>query len=1653
MSELTIEINGKPKTFYLDQPNPPSEAQVLEIKRVFLSQNPGWGAVAAPGKRPPAMQGNIGYGQQNEGSFAPVNPFANSIEQGGQKVDPKQVQAAQQQALKMIGNPMLAGVQGKPTAKKVQGYAPPEINKILNPPKIGRPLDPNNPKDRAIIDKAGRDEYKQKHKMDLKGGTLALRDVIGSQTGLVTVKWQGKGPAYEAEVEGQTVMAPSLPALEAKIRQVYQDIEGRRLSPRNDPGLPDGKPKKEPPTPRRRLTDKEQYEAFQKQVEDIGKTIAPIIGTVGRVLNPARALVGNQLEEAEGQFAANILATPAQVMAWSNVVGSKDNSFTEFEKQGALLNILGTIATTAVTPGGPSLIDDAIRAFRGGNPSKLMSALDKIDLPPAQKATVKQYVKENPAMFKGFKENVSPPKAAPKAVPKEPPPVATPKTPEASVKPGDSSFKDHSKAHFNFQNTNIEPIPKKVQNREYGMALEHTGDIFRELTEKRMPDVAYIKEKIRRTKAILTNHEADFTRLVTLSRRSGEDDALINELSGLFEGMRDLGPRAAIARDLNVALAKGDVGQALKLLDEIDPPKPPQKTVQAPEVKEAPKVEGKMVGNDPDAGATGLANQVNKREREAGKLGPEVDVKGMSKAQLQAEGKRRYEAGEINIERTMRRLSDEKRPATGIEYGAALEHKRRLLSKINDAKKAIDDAITSKRKVGNLQYDLDKLEQEVTDWQNLVDETKTAWSDSGRGLQIGSTINEGNLAEVLLERRRVLGRDLSVREKASLEKQVNQLKKILQDENVKWSDDADELAENLAKASTSKIEEAKAAAVIRTATRRPRTAQSVEQARKMRKEAAARILSRVAKSGGQLGADPGQAFTNLREAIPEIIDDIKIIVRSIAEEYQIRTLDKRLFDEVRKELPGLKITDDEIVRTLAGEWDNRVSREQSLYAELTRNARKRNAEPIKAAKAKLAEEIRAGKEAVAKAEREVAERARLAKLSADEARKQADAIEQESKRALKKVSREEQAARISRDKARIEAAEKAMRSWERKAELGPLKEAKEKLKKAEERMRVAENMRQTQLDEEARLLKEIEDDVIRSLREESDLQSQMVADANRKRLAEAKKTAEALENRLETLDDLEEQVNTGGFWESVQNIKKVTKEQQQLDLKIKGRRRQIRGMIRERDMGRFERFAKGTFDTLRSLRLGSDAGMLLRQGLYTMGRGKANLQGLKNFIKALGDEDAWTAINESYYYKEAKDGRLLEPIRSKAGLATSDVFLDPEEITVIRILKSVPGLNKVVGSLERGQSAFINTVRREIFDDFVNKFPDAADAELAARARFINAATGRSNWKDVPKMAQYLMTSPRYTASRWELFGELLRNPVEALKSQAARENLKDVGLMAGSVLGVLKIMEAVGFDVTWDPMSSDFLKVRRGNTVYDPTAGLGKVARAVFRSIAIANKYRNGEKVDFGMNVKDTIGDILSDTVNPAITGPFTATTGKTLGGFDAKPTEKGFWLVTPLLVSGFAESLSEDGLGEAALNAVPEFFGVGVNRYASRDLDELGRPKSEIRSADEAKVISELKRLGLKVEPNDRRKTDTDRTWQARTKAQGDAILSAIKEMVKHPSYLKLTPTQKKKELMDEVGRIKKDFNREFNESERARKDEENTQRIEREMAMGAR
>lgn len=432
----------------------------------------------------------------------------------------------------------------------------------------------------------------------------------------------------------------------------------------------------------------------------------------------------------------------------------------------------------------------------------------------------------------------------------------------------------------------------------------------------------------------------------------------------------------------------------------------------------------------------------------------------------------------------------------------------------------------------------------------------------------------------------------------------------------------------------------------------------------------------------------------------------------------------------------------------------------------------------------------------------------------------------------------------------------------------------------------------------------------------------------------------------------------------------VSERVKQLEAEAKIYASRVRGKLRAHEEGFGKRLAQGAAQTVRGSQLGMDVGILTRQGLFSLSRPLDFAKGVGSGLKAAISETKLAAM-EKALDERVVNGRKAIVAEKESGLQRTSHFggfNQQEELTLARLFQAVPelaakGLDKIGakpvgavvrkagqlgGSLERFQHAFINKVRAEAFDRAL-KLGYSAD-ELKARARFINNATGRGNFKNVPTALQFVMTSPRYEASRWAMLAEPFRNPGRILADLAKRRglnrgavaNLQDMAITAAEVYGLYKLAEGAGYSVDFDPTSSDFLKLRKGKEVWDPTAGMAPRLRDTIRvAVAFVNPEYAKER-DF--DLQSAVGKAATRTISPAVRTPIEQSyqavqrrqgideaklrsffTGRTIDPEDAK----GWFAFAPLIVQTFWQTLQEEDPKAAWEAGLKEFVGQSINRY----------------------------------------------------------------------------------------------------------------------------
>lgn len=360
-----------------------------------------------------------------------------------------------------------------------------------------------------------------------------------------------------------------------------------------------------------------------------------------------------------------------------------------------------------------------------------------------------------------------------------------------------------------------------------------------------------------------------------------------------------------------------------------------------------------------------------------------------------------------------------------------------------------------------------------------------------------------------------------------------------------------------------------------------------------------------------------------------------------------------------------------------------------------------------------------------------------------------------------------------------------------------------------------------------------------------------------------------------------------------------------------------------------------------------------RQALPFVGR-KEFWKNIPTMFKHMFSEGAYDSamidITSRPNYRAMLEANL--PLSGKQGKLSQR-----EEAFQMKWADKVPGM----AASERAYNGFLNKLRADVFDSIYNSAVDAGvdvtDKKfLKSLGSFVGAGTGRGKLGGVLQSAAPLLNalffSPRLIQSRFQL---LRPDYYVRLHPAVRKEAIKTMMSAASIVASVLGLSALAGADVETDPRSSDFGKIKVGNTRYDVGGGFNQFITLAFRIAPLfwgsrgKEKTATGELRSYGNNVGqktelDAVGKFATNKASPITSFVLDFLRQQDAVGEEFNMTSAVASRVLPMYAQDIYEVAQEHGAAEGALRAAPGLFGVGVQNYTPNALD----PEKEVDAPD---------------------------------------------------------------------------------------------------------
>lgn len=375
-----------------------------------------------------------------------------------------------------------------------------------------------------------------------------------------------------------------------------------------------------------------------------------------------------------------------------------------------------------------------------------------------------------------------------------------------------------------------------------------------------------------------------------------------------------------------------------------------------------------------------------------------------------------------------------------------------------------------------------------------------------------------------------------------------------------------------------------------------------------------------------------------------------------------------------------------------------------------------------------------------------------------------------------------------------------------------------------------------------------------------------------------------------------------------------------------------------------------TLNTTRAILTSIDFSAVLRQGGFIgLGNPIRSTKAIPDMVRAFFSKDAQTRSETQIKNRANYD--LYE--KSKLYLADQGTpsLTKMEEAYMSRIARKIP----LVAGSERAYTTFLNRLRADTFDAMVNSMGGRNGVsidEAKVISNYINAATGRGTAFGLDKSAAAMATvffSPRYVASRFQmLVGEpLLRGSISGkfsprAKAQIAKEYAK---FLTGAAV-VYGLGRLSGAKLEDDPRSSDFGKMKFGNTRVDLLTGLAQNTTLISRLYTDEKKTSSGKIQSLTLKegekrkpFQETTSDVLfrfaRTKFSPLLGAFFDAKEGRNVIGQPVTKIDVAKNLVVPMSLKDVSDVMREQGIPKGTIFTILSLFGAGVQNYDTAKKD----------------------------------------------------------------------------------------------------------------------
>lgn len=358
---------------------------------------------------------------------------------------------------------------------------------------------------------------------------------------------------------------------------------------------------------------------------------------------------------------------------------------------------------------------------------------------------------------------------------------------------------------------------------------------------------------------------------------------------------------------------------------------------------------------------------------------------------------------------------------------------------------------------------------------------------------------------------------------------------------------------------------------------------------------------------------------------------------------------------------------------------------------------------------------------------------------------------------------------------------------------------------------------------------------------------------------------------------------------------------------------------------------------------------------------KNALQSFKDIVHTFGGKNVLAEVSADIVSRPNYDKYLKDKV---AVGVVEEAFPDS------RLIEKIPFLGRIHKAADAAFTAFAYRNRADLYDLYTEIAKKAGHTETTGLGlgKLVNSLTGRGDLGSFEKVGNeinVLFFSPRFLKSHFDVLtaysGEYLLSKIKGKEStispfvrkQAAINLLKIIG----SVATIMATAKAMGADVETDPRSSDFGKIKVGNTRFNFTGGMSSLVTLGARIFTQSTKSTTDGEIKelntgkFGsMTTWDAIQKFMEGKLSPVAGVVRDISKGQTYGGERVTLGGELKNLTVPLPITNYEELAKDPNSADKIAAIIADGLGIFTSTYSNDP--NLRKVKNALLKADKEKL-----------------------------------------------------------------------------------------------------